>query len=454
MKKTIYSLILAAFLLPLATQAQKWTPLFDGKTFNGWKQLNGQAKYEIKDGVIIGTTVPNTPNSFMATAKDYGDFILELELKVDNSMNSGIQIRSLSKPEVNNGRVHGYQVEIDPSDRGWSGGIYDEARRGWLFQNEMNPAAKKAFKRDAWNKYRIEAIGNVIRTWINDVPVANLIDDMTPSGFIALQVHAIGKDATPGKQVMWKNIRIQTGKDMQPRPTDKVTPVENYTLNTLSEQEKALGFKLLFNGKDLTGFRSAFKTTAPPSVWTVEDGQLHVNSSGGKESVNGGDILTNEKFGAFELVFDFKLTEGANSGVKYFVNESYNSGMSAIGLEYQVLDDAKHPDAKLGTVGNRTLASLYDIIPSYKNDPRFQKKIGEWNQGRIVVYPNNIVQHWLNGFKVLEYERKSNIFKVLVAHSKHAKWDGYGSQDEGPILFQEHGDSVYYKNIKIRTLTK
>ncbi len=164
MKKTIYSLIFAAFLLPLASQAQKWTPLFDGKTFNGWKQLNGQAKYEIKDGVIIGTTVANTPNSFMATAKDYGDFILELELKVDNSMNSGIQIRSLSKPEVNNGRVHGYQVEIDPSDRGWSGGIYDEARRGWLFQNEMNPAAKKAFKRDAWNKYRIEAIGNVIRT--------------------------------------------------------------------------------------------------------------------------------------------------------------------------------------------------------------------------------------------------------------------------------------------------
>ena len=454
MKKTIYSLIFAAFLFPLAAKAQKWTPLFDGKTFNGWKQLNGQAKYEIKDGVIIGTTVANTPNSFMATAKDYGDFILELELKVDNSMNSGIQIRSLSKPEVNNGRVHGYQVEIDPSDRGWSGGIYDEARRGWLFQNEMNPAAKKAFKRDEWNKYRIEAIGSVIRTWINDVPVANLIDDLTPTGFIALQVHAIGKDDRAGKQVMWKNIRIQTGKDMQPRPTDSVSPVENYTLNTLSEQEKALGFKMLFNGKDLTGFRSAFKTTAPPAVWTVEEGQLHVNSSGGKESGNGGDILTNEKFGAFELLFDFKLTEGANSGVKYFVNETYNSGMSAIGLEYQVLDDEKHPDAKLGTVGNRTLASLYDIIPSNKNDKRFQKKIGEWNQGRIIVYPNNIVQHWLNGFKVLEYERKSNIFKVLVAHSKHAKWDGYGSQDEGAILFQEHGDSVFYKNIKIRKITK
>jgi hypothetical protein len=321
MKKTIYSMLLAVMLLPTAMQAQKWTNLFDGKTFAGWKQLNGQAKYEIKNGVIIGTTVANTPNSFMTTEKTYGDFILELELKVDNSMNSGIQIRSLSKPEFNNGRVHGYQVEIDPSDRGWSGGIYDEARRGWLYQNEMNPAAKKAFKRDAWNKYRIEAIGSVIRTWINDVPVANLIDDMTPEGFIALQVHAIGKEDIGGKQVMWKNVRIQTGKDMQPRPADGVTPVENYTLNTLSEQEKSLGFKLLFNGKDLTGFRSAFKTTAPPKVWTVEEGMLHVNSSGGKESGNGGDILTNDKFGAFELVFDFKLTEGANSGVKYFVNE-------------------------------------------------------------------------------------------------------------------------------------
>jgi hypothetical protein len=251
---------------------------------------------------------------------------------------------------------------------------------------------------------------------------------------------------------MWKNIRIQTGKDMQPRPLDKNVVVDNYLINNVSPLEKEQGFRLLFNGKDLTGFRSAFKTTAPPSVWTVEDGTLHVNSSGGKESGNGGDILTNDKFSAFELTFDFKLTEGANSGVKYFVNESYNSGMSAIGLEYQVLDDAKHPDAKLGTVGNRTLASLYDIIPSNKIDGRFQKKIGEWNQGRIIVYPNNIVQHWLNGFKVIEYERKSNIFKVLVAHSKHKVWDGFGAQDSGPILFQEHGDSVFYKNIKIREI--
>ena len=454
MKKQLLLALSAALLcFSLESNAQKWTNLFDGKSFKGFKQLGGKAIYEVKDGVMVGTTVPGTGNSFMATEEEYGDFILEVDLKVDNKMNSGIQFRSLSIPTYNNGVVHGYQAEIDPSPRGWSGGIYDESRRGWLSQNELKPDAKKAFKLgDVWNHYRIEAIGNTIRTWINDVPVTYLVDDMTAKGFIAFQVHAIYGEMKPGMQVMWKNIRIQTGKDMQPRPLDGKTVVENYMLNNLSEQEKAEGFKLLFNGKDLTGFRSAFKTTAPPSVWTVEDGTLHVNSSGGKESVNGGDILTNDQFGAFELTFDFKLTEGANSGVKYFVNETYDSGMSAIGLEYQVLDDVKHPDAKLGTVGNRTLASLYDIIPSNKLDPRFQRKIGEWNQGRIIVYPNNIVQHWLNGFKVIEYERKSNIFKVLVAHSKHAKWNGFGMQDKGPILFQEHGDSVFYKNIKIREI--
>lgn len=454
MKKQLLITLSAALLcISLQTQAQKWTKLFDGKTFKGFKQLGGKALYEVKDGVMVGTTVSGTPNSFMATEQEYGDFILEVDVKVDNKMNSGIQFRSLSTPAYQNGRVHGYQAEIDPSARGWSGGIYDESRRGWLSQNEGKPEAKKAFKLgDVWNHYRIEAVGNTMRTWINDVPVSYLVDDMTAKGLIAFQVHSINGEMKPGMLVMWKNIRIQTGKDMQPRPIDGTTVVENYTLNTLSEQEKAAGFKLLFNGNDLTGFRSAFKTTTPPSVWTVEDGTLHVNSKGGKESGNGGDILTNDQFGSFELTFDFKLTEGANSGVKYFVNETYNSGMSAIGLEYQVLDDDKHPDAKLGTVGNRTLGSLYDIIPSIKNGARFQKKIGEWNQARIIVYPNNIVQHWLNGFKVLEYERKSNIFNVLVAHSKHAKWPGYGVQDKGAILFQEHGDSVFYKNIKIREI--
>ena len=360
-------------------------------------------------------------------------------------MNSGIQFRSLSKADYKDGRVHGYQMEIDPSDRAWSGGIYDEARRDWLYIPNSNPEGKKAFKKDAWNKYRIEAIGNIIRTWVNGVPVAYLVDDVTAKGFIALQVHAIGKNDTPGKQIRWRNIRIQTG-NLTPSPTDN-TPVVNLLLNNLSPQEKAQGF----NGKDFAGWRGVHQTKMPEKHWSVVDGAINVSPSDGSET--GNDIVTDEQFGAFELTFEFRLTEGANSGLKYFVNEAFDSGgKSGIGLEFQVLDDERHPDAKQGVVGNRTLASLYDLIPSYKLDKRFQRKIGDWNQARLVVYPNNTVQHWLNGFKVLEYERKSNIFNALVARSKYAKYTNFGAGDKGNILLQDHGNNVSFKNLKIREL--
>ena len=200
--------------------ADDWRPLFDGKSLAGWTQKGGQARYYVEDGQIVGQCVPKTSNSFLCTNKDYGDFILELEFKVHPKLNSGVQIRSQCFDEpieaerngkkriIPAGRVHGYQVEIDPSDRSWSGGIYDEARRGWLNDLKDNESAQKAFKPGEWNQFRIECLGDSLKTWINGVPAADLTDDMTPAGLIALQVHGVGAETEP-REIRWRNIRIQ-----------------------------------------------------------------------------------------------------------------------------------------------------------------------------------------------------------------------------------------------------
>ncbi len=192
----------------VAADEEGFVPLFDGRSLDGWTQKGGKAKYEAVDGVLVGSSVPNTSNSFLCTEKCYGDFILELEFHVDPTLNSGIQIRSHSLPDYKKGRVHGYQVEIDPSKRAWSGGIYDEARRGWLFPLKDKPKAQAAFKQDDWNHFRIEAVGDSIKTWINGVPAADLHDDMTAEGFIALQVHGVGGRTEP-LRVRWRNLRIK-----------------------------------------------------------------------------------------------------------------------------------------------------------------------------------------------------------------------------------------------------
>jgi len=183
----------------------EWEYPFNGKNLDGWEKRGGEATFEVENGMIVGITGKNTPNTFLCTEKRYSNFILELEFLVDDRMNSGIQIRSNSFDEYRKGRVHGYQVEIDPSERAWTGGIYDEARRGWIYDLRNNPAARKAFKHEKWNKFHIEVMGNSIRTWLNGVPATNLIDSVTDEGFIALQVHQM---STAGVKVKWKNIRI------------------------------------------------------------------------------------------------------------------------------------------------------------------------------------------------------------------------------------------------------
>ncbi len=446
-KYFIYSIFLLLTFPPAAfAQNDGWVNLFNGKDLSGWKQLNGEALYGVVDGTIVGTTVLNTPNSFLRTEKEYGDFIFEVDLLVKENMNSGIQFRSESKEDYMSGRVHGYQCEVDPSERAWSGGIYDEARRGWLYPMELNPEAQSAFKMNDWNHYRIECIGNNIKTWLNGVACAHVIDDMTKKGFIALQVHGIGDDeAKAGHQIKWKNIRIKT-ENLKPASAEGIYVV-NLLANDLSAAEKEKGFELLFDGKSTDKWKSATGSGFPDEGWKVEDGILTVVGNEGNNSARGGDIVTKEEFGPFELKFDFNFTEGANSGIKYGLG---NNG-PGIGLEYQILDDKKHPDAKEGVVGNRKLASLYDLIPS-ETEGRFVNGPGDWNRGRIVMYPDGTVQHWLNGRKVVEYERGSKIYKALVARSKYADYENFGMAEKSPILIQDHNNTVHFRSIKIRKL--
>jgi hypothetical protein len=232
MRKTTLIAFTVLLTTSLLAAEDGWLKLFNGKDLTGWIQRGGKAKYEVKDGIIVGSTVPNTDNSFLCTEKDYADFILELEFKVDPKLNSGVQVRSecFDKPttvkaggkdiKIPAGRVHGYQVEIDMDPvrkRWWTGGIYDEARRGWLYPGDQG-GSNEAFTADGaklskpgeWNRFRIEAAGDSIKTFLNGEPRAEIKDDMTRRGLIALQVHSIGKDEKKaGITVQFRNIRLK-----------------------------------------------------------------------------------------------------------------------------------------------------------------------------------------------------------------------------------------------------
>lgn len=428
-----------------------WTPLFNGKNLSGWIQRGGKADYRVENGTIVGISKVDTGNSFLCTKQSYGDFILEFDFLVDDALNSGVQLRSQSRKDYQNGRVHGYQFEIDPSQRAWTGGIYDEARRAWLYPMTKNPDGQRAFKNKEWNHARVEAIGQNIRTWVNGIDCADLIDDADASGFIALQVHAIGNDASKaGKTVAWRDIRICT-TDVQryATPENPRTPQVNAIDNTISPREQAQGWKLLWDGKTTEGWRGARLKGFPEHGWVVENGILKVLKGNGGESTNGGDIVTRQQYRNFMLSVDFRITKGANSGIKYFVDPGLNKGEgSAIGCEFQILDDERHPDAKLGVKGNRKLGSLYDLIPAPDQKPF---NINTFNTALIIVRGRH-VEHWLNGVKLLEYNRDDQEWNALVAYSKYRDWPNFGNAAEGHILLQDHGDEVHFKNIKIREL--
>jgi len=428
--------------------------LFDGKTLNGWKRLAGTAEYKAEDGAIVGTNVATSGNTFLVTEKEYGDFVLEMDVKIDNpKSNSGIQVRSHFDPAGHDGKglVYGKQFEIDPSDRKWSGGIYDEGRRDWLYPLDMNAKAKDVFKVGEYNHIKIECIGNEMKTWIDGQAIAYVVDTLDSKGFIGLQVHAVQKPEDAGEKVYFKNIQIKTS-GIKPEAFPPNIYVADLQPNSLTNYEKQDGWKLLFDGKTSNGWRSTANMQFPTKGWDISNGCITViGSNTPNEAQTGGDVITEDKYETFDLSFEFKITDVANSGVKYFTYLSKGETGSALGFEYQVLDDDKHPDAKLGRNGDRKLGSLYDMLPANKQ-ARFVHPVGAWNTGRIVVEPNNHVTHYLNGVKVLEYDLTSAEFKEAFALSKFKNDVGFADRKPGYILLQDHGCTVSYRSIKVKRL--
>ena len=210
--------------------------------------------------------------------------------------------------------------------------------------------------------------------------------------------------------------------------------------NPLTKKERKAGWQLLWNGKDLSGWKSNSPNGDMNKGWKAVDGELVIMARSGA-----GDIITEKRYHDFELSIDFKITEGANSGIKYFIGEN-----GSIGCEFQLLDDDNHPDAKMGFKGNRRLGSLYDLIPA---DGWALVAKRDWNTARIVVRGNH-VEHWLNGVKILEYEKNNDMWDTIVSHSKFAKVENFAGGDGGHILLQDHNDLVYYRNLKIKELNK
>jgi hypothetical protein len=232
--------------------------------------------------------------------------------------------------------------------------------------------------------------------------------------------------------------------------------------NTLTAAEQAAGWKLLWDGKTTDGWRSPKSEEFPTKSWNIADGLLTVDpglTNGEAEGQSGGDIITQKRYANFELVADFKTTLGCNSGIKIFVQPNISpidkvTGKptavgSAIGMEFQILDDVNHPDAKLGRDGDRTMGSLYDLIPAPKDKKVFP--VGEWNHARILSQGRHVT-FWLNGEKTVEFERGSAKFRALVAASKYKNIPDFGEWADGHILLQEHGSAVSFRNVKIREL--
>lgn len=251
------------------------------------------------------------------------------------------------------------------------------------------------------------------------------------------------------------SITFTNCKDKQDEPDDDrqetVAITNEPAVNELSAKEKEDNWILLFDGKSTDGWRGYGKDSFPQG-WVIEDGALKVLGSGSGEAGGGGDIIFDEEFKDFELSLEYKVSEGGNSGIFYLAKEVEGEPIYTSAPEFQILDNERHPDARLGKNGNRQAGSLYDLIPA---QPQNSKPAGEWNTASIIVYRGTVI-HNQNGENVVEYHLWTDKWNEMVADSKFKDWENFknagGEEKTGYIGLQDHGDDVWFRNIKIKKL--
>ncbi|MFQ3241780.1 MAG: hypothetical protein ACI9A1_001246 [Lentimonas sp.] len=422
MRNTKYwiSILTVALLTGSTSIAAEWIELFNGKDLAHWENPYDWGKAEVVDGEIHLTTEKS--KWFLSTVKEYSDFIFEVEVKMpEGHCNSGFLFRS----HKSKNKMFGYQAEVDPSGRNWSGGLYDEGRRSWFISPNRDHAKSKeakaksiaafveragdCFKRHDWNKYRIECRGDHIKISVNGVTTTDIHDKEDAKGYIALQHHG-----EKGQTYRFRNIRIM-----------------DLTADDTTARSVSTEWTSLFASSDFSNWTN-LKGQPVGQGWSIGNGIIH------RSEKKAGDIITREHYENFELRFDWKISEAGNSGVKYRTK-------GALGLEYQILDDAKHRDKENPT---HRAGSLYELKAAPDSKPI--NPVGEWNHARILANGNTI-QHWLNGEKVVDIEYGSDDWNQRFQKSKYSKNKDFANS-AGPILLQDHNDEVWFKNVQIREL--
>ena len=371
----IMSVILAGGVHALAAEAP-WQDIFDGKTLMGWEVRGGTAKYAVEDACVVGRTEKGSPNTFLCTVKEYGDFVLEVEVKCDQALNSGIQIRShLRQPE---GEVFGCQVEIAPGT-GTSGGVWDEARKSfWLHPTAGDAVASKAFRDGEWNKYRIECVGPVIRTFINDVKCADFVDTTDLAGFIGLQVHSVPDDVTAA--VRWRNIRIQDlGRHV---------------------------WKPLWDCATLSGWHAL-----PGGQWKAENGILTGTSAAAE--TNHGLLVSDQEFADFTVRVVYKAVKG-NSGL-YFRSDESGDAVGVHGFQAEI--DAASDIGGLYETGGRAW-----VVQPKPEDVAKWFRPQDWNVMTVHAVGKNVTVH-VNGYKTAELKDDPGRTKGRFAVQMHGGQD-------------------------------